>query len=496
MRARMAAIARRAFHRPQAKPASPMGTALTIVTASRTQARSAARHPAVRLRQPRAQLRPAPARCHLAARSGPLVFYGRIEYPQLTLSTEKLDIPVTDPTLSKTILCIASYYKGNEFLDQCKREGWKVVLLTHESLLPKPWVRQSIDEIYAVPSFADRRAVLNTVSYLARTRDFSRIAPLDDYDVELVAHLREHLRIPGMGETTARYFRDKLAMRARASERSIDVPEFVHVLNHDRIRRFCRSVPAPWLLKPRSEASSVGIRKLHREEDLWPIVDELADAQANYLIERMVPGDVYHVDAIVSEREVLFAEVHRYRKPLLDVMHSGGIFATRTVPRGSEIEKRILGVNRRVVEHLGLVRGVMHTEYIHGTEDGKIYFLETAARVGGVHISDLVEASTGINLWREWANIELRQGEVSYHLPERRHDYAGLIVSLARQEIPDTSSFADPEIVWRLEGHPHHVGFVLRASSPERIEELLNDYEPRIHRDYMASMPAPATPTA
>src|SRR5262249_54569313 len=150
------------------------------------------------------------------------------------------------------------------------------------------WARESIDEVFAVPSLTDRRAVINTVSYLARTRDITRIAPLDDYDVETVAMLREHMRIPGMGESTARYFRDKLAMRARASDCSIAIPEFVHVLNHDRIRAFLKSVPPPWLLKPRSEASAVGIRKFQNEADVWPVIDELGDAQSNYLIERMV----------------------------------------------------------------------------------------------------------------------------------------------------------------------------------------------------------------
>ncbi|EYF04825.1 ATP-grasp domain-containing protein [Chondromyces apiculatus] len=408
----------------------------------------------------------------------------------------QLDVPATEPTSSKIILCVASFYKGNDFLDQCKREGWKVVLLTHESLLTKPWVRESIDEVWAMPSFTDWRAVENAVCYLARTRDFSRIAPLDDYDVELVAHLREHLRIPGMGETTARYFRDKLAMRARARDRGINVPEFIHVLNHDRIRRFCREVPAPWLLKPRAEASSVGIRKLQREEDIWPIVEELGDKQPAYLIERMIPGDVFHVDAIISERKVVFAEVHRYRKPLLEVTHSGGIFASRTVERGSEVERKILDTHRQVVEQMSFVRGVMHAEYILGRDDGKVYFLETAARVGGAHIVDLVQASTGINLWREWARVELAQGEHPYTLPEHRRDYGGLIVSLARQEVPDTSAFSDPEIVWRLENHPHHVGFALRAPTGERIDALLDEYEPRILRDYMAVLPAPLTPTA
>lgn len=396
----------------------------------------------------------------------------------------------------KTILCVASFFKGNAFLDQCKKEGFRVVLLTAEALLQKPWIRQSIDEVHAVRSFKDRHAVLNAVTYLARTRDFCRVAPLDDFDVELVAHIREHLRIPGMGETTARHFRDKLAMRARARDRGIRVPEFVHVLNHARVHEYCQRVPPPWLIKPRAEASAVGIRKLHGEQEVWPIVESLGDAQSNYLIERMVAGDVFHVDSVVWDRTVVFAGVHQYRRPLLDIVQNGGMFSTRTVPYGSDLERRLLAENTKIVHELGLVRGVMHTELIVGRDDDAIYFLETAARVGGVHISDLVEASTGVDLWREWAKIELSQGELPYSLTQPRRDYAGLLVSLAKQDRPDISAYDAPEIVWRLEGHSHHVGFIVRASTPERVEALLGELEARVAHDFMATMPAPATTTA
>jgi hypothetical protein len=408
-----------------------------------------------------------------------------------------VEASVNEPAKGRAILCLASYFKGNQFLEECKRQRCHVVLLTLEPLLSKPWVRDQIDEVYALPSFADRRAVVNSVSYLARTRDFSRIAPLDDYDVELAAHLREHLRIPGMGETTARYFRDKLAMRARASDRNIAIPDFVHVLNHGRVHRFLSSVPPPWLLKPRSEASSVGIKRFDRAEDVWATIEQLGDAQSNYLIERMIPGDVFHVDAIVSERQVVFAEAHQYRKPLFELTQGGGIFATRTLRRGTEIERTLLETHERVIEHLQIVRGVTHTEFIRGKADGKFYFLETAARVGGAYIVDLVEASTGVNLWREWAKIEISQGETPYETPPSRKDHGGLIISLAKQEQPDTSAYNDPELVWRLEGQPaHHVGFIVRSDNPERVEDLLNQYEPRIAQDFMATLPPSATPTA
>ena len=40
------------------------------------------------------------------------------------------------------ILCLSSFFKGNDFLDQCKRERAHVVLLTVENILKKPWVRE------------------------------------------------------------------------------------------------------------------------------------------------------------------------------------------------------------------------------------------------------------------------------------------------------------------------------------------------------------------
>jgi hypothetical protein len=402
----------------------------------------------------------------------------------------------THPGEPVTILCVASYFKGNPFLEQCKKEGAKVLLLTHEALLGKPWAREFCDEVFAVKNLYDRAAVVNAVSYLARSHDITRIAPLDDYDVEMVAHLREHLRIPGMGETTARYFRDKLAMRARARDRGIKVPEFVHVLNDARLTRFMKEVPAPWLLKPRSEASSVGIRRLQTEADVWPVVEELGDHRSSYLIERMIPGDVFHVDAITEDRNVLLSEVHQYRRPLLQIAQGGGIFATRTVERGSVLEKQLLDTHSKVIEHLGIVRGVTHTEFIRGADDGEVYFLETAARVGGVHISDLVEASTGVSLWREWARLEVYQGERPYTLPPRHAEYGGLIVSLAKQEAPDTSAYDDPEVVWRMQDNANHVGLIVRSPDRERVEQLLESYEPRIAQDFLATLPQTRTPTA
>lgn len=394
-----------------------------------------------------------------------------------------------------TILCISSYEKGQEFLRTCKNLGCRVLLLTVEKLRDADWPRESVDEFFFMPEELPVQAIINTVSYLARWQPIDRIVALDEFDLENVAALREHLRIPGMGLTTIRYFRDKLAMRGRAQESGISVPDFIHVLNHQALNDFMARVKPPWLLKPRSQASGIGMKKLQAAQELWPVLEQLGDAQSNYLLEQFVPGDVFHVDSIVSEREVLFAETHAYGTPPLNTSHDGGVFTTRTLPRASGETKTLNKLNREVIESLGLIRGVTHTEFLRAREDGKFYFLEIAARVGGAYIVDVVEAATGVNLWREWARIEVGAGKSAYALPQTREDYGGVVLSLARQECPDTRAYTDPEIVYRV-AKRHHAGFVLRSPRDARIVELLDSYAARFVQDFLATAPVPEKPTA
>ena len=393
------------------------------------------------------------------------------------------------------ILCVSTYEKGQEFIRTCKAIGCTVYLLTVEKLRDADWPREAIDEMFFMPEELPLPQLLNAVSYAARTRKIDRIVALDEFDMENVSAIREHLRIPGMGLTTVRYFRDKLAMRARAKEVGINVPEFVHVLNHDELREFMARVPGPWLLKPRSQASGIGMRKIRRPDELWPWLEKLGDEQSQFLLEQFVPGNVFHVDSVVSEREVVFAEAHAYGTPPLDVSHGGGVFTTRTLERDSAGSKALQAVNRELIQGLGLMRGVTHAEFLKANADGKFYFIEIAARVGGAYISDVIDHATGVNLWREWAKLEVSAGKEPYTLPETRKDYAGVIVSLAKQEQSDTSAYNDPEIVYRVKKF-HHVGFIVKSTNAARVAELLEDYARRFVNDFVAMQPVPDKPTA
>jgi hypothetical protein len=82
-----------------------------------------------------------------------------------------------------------------------------------------------------------------------------------------------------------------------------------------------------------------------------------------------------------------------------------------------------------------------------------------------------------------------------YSVPTPREDYAGLLVSLAKQQHPDTSAYTDPEIVWRMNDKENHVGLIVRSPDAQRVKELLASYVERIKHDFWAYLPPQEKPT-
>ena len=391
-----------------------------------------------------------------------------------------------------TLLCITCYYKGAPFLRAAKAAGNTVYLLTAKKLEHENWPREAIDEFFYLENDSNSATNLADIAkgyaWMARSRKIDRIVALDDFDVEKAAYLREEFRVPGMGQTTARYFRDKLAMRVRARDHGVPVPAFADLFNDVELTEFANRVTYPCLVKPRGEASATGITKVHSAQELWDHIHSLGDRRKDFLVEQFRPGDVYHVDALSAEGEIVFCQVSRYLSTPFEVAHGGGIFRSVSVPYHDEDTVILRRLTEDVMHAFRMQFSASHTEFIK-TEDGRFVFLETASRVGGAHLAEMVEAATGVSLWAEWAKLEtaMAQGR-PYPAPERRYDQSGIIVSLSRFERPDTSGFTDPEIVWRMD-KPQHIGLIVASESSPRIRELLDDYAGRIARDFHASAP-------
>jgi biotin carboxylase len=396
--------------------------------------------------------------------------------------------------MPERILCIASDVKGYDFLRQCAEMGVKPHLLTLEKLKDADWPREVLEDLSTMPSGLTREQILNTVSWMARSRNFDRVVALDGYDLETAAQIREHTRIPGMGTTTAGCYRDKLAMRVIARAFGYPVPEFCRVLNYDELRDYMSRVRPPWLLRPRGDASALGIRRIDEADQLWRVLEDLGDLQSHHILDQFVAGDLFHVDSLVSEREVKFSAVHQYGRPTMHSMQGGGIFSTQTVDRASADSRELTKLNAGVAPMMGMVRGLTHAEFVHSHADGRYYFLDVAANIDNGMIPEVVKAATGINLMREWARLEVAdlRGD-TYALPKAlgggASGYAGLVQCLSMTGQPDASGFTEPEIVGRIKSQ-NQAGLIVRSDSHERVAQLMDGYSQKFIDQILEQTPA------
>ena len=392
------------------------------------------------------------------------------------------------------IICIASEFKGGGFLEECQKAGWHVTLVTREKLLQNEWPWLALNEIKSVSDDAAPVDYVRAITEVAHERAPQRVVGLDEFDVLVAAQAREHLQLGGMSSTKALRFRDKLLMRNIASRAGIACPDFTRVVNTDEIANFAATVEPPWIVKPRYEVSAFGIRKVENAEQLWEVLADLEsrgnwrDHPSQFILEKFIAGDVFHVDSVVKEGVPVAYGVSSYGVPPMTVSHEGGVFSTSICAYDSPERKDLEEINRQLISAFELDRGVTHAEFLRGKEDGKYYLLEVACRVGGAYIANVLDAAGGFNLWREWARLEIETPENPYHPPKVQKGYAGVAVSLANTEFPDTSAYNDPEIVYRV-SKPRHVGLIVRSDDHGRVKELLYSYTERFSQDFLAVAP-------
>ena len=273
------------------------------------------------------------------------------------------------------VICLATYFKGADFIHECKAHGCHVILVTKEKMLKEDWPRESLDDLIAVPNDAGPPLFIDLLVFLSRKRQIDRVVALEEFDVVTAALMREHLCLSGLSSSGAKVFRDKLSMAVHSQRAGINVPEFVPLVNVDEVDEFMQRVPGPWVIKPRSDVSAIGISKKNEPEEVRRAINEMNEREnlreraSYYVLARFIQGEVFHVDSVVNDGKVLFAGTNQYGRPPMQVAHQGGAYISRTLERGSADEKTLLAINKKLVRALGLERGATHAEFIKSDAD-------------------------------------------------------------------------------------------------------------------------------
>ena len=294
-----------------------------------------------------------------------------------------------------TLLCIATYRKGDEFLQECRRQGCRVLLLTEEKLRDADWPRDAIDEFYYVRRDMPREdirkgAALPRAHRAHRShRRARRLRRRDGRDAARVPARAGH----GRDDRRARFATSWPCACAPAPPASPARSSCTRSTTR-RSRSGRRRVPPPWVLKPRGQAAAIGIRKLAIADELWRASTRSATRG------RLRPRAVRAWRRVPRRFARVRSRPGRSRRPAATDTADGGRARGRHLRHADAVGRRPVATalaassTPRVLHSFGLrPRRVAHG--VHPRPRRPWHFLETSARVGGAYIVDVVEAATG-----------------------------------------------------------------------------------------------------
>ena len=238
---------------------------------------------------------------------------------------------------------------------------------------------------------------------LLKERKIDLIVATSETDILRAARLRDLFHIRGQSYKSALFFRDKVHMKTLLKKHGIAVPEFRRVTSALDILDFVRTHPYPLILKPSRGYGSLKTHVLRNEEETRLLLD--TDTifnefhQTDLDLEQFIEAEMYHVDGIVRDGEVLAIWPSKCINNCLQMTTgkpTGGYLLAADNPLTSALNQ----YTKNILEILPTPRdGGFHLELFYtGTN---FIFCEVASRIGGPWINDLWVNGMGINLQNE-----------------------------------------------------------------------------------------------
>ncbi|MDX6397190.1 MAG: hypothetical protein QOJ43_598 [Gaiellaceae bacterium] len=259
----------------------------------------------------------------------------------------------------------------------------------------------AVDRDPGAPGFAyaDKRALVSTedepgVDRLARAEDVQGIvSPGADWPVGVAARIAERLGLPHPidGATAARAT-SKQRQRERFAEAGVPQPRswLVSAATED--------LPVPCVVKAPDRQGQRGLSLVRNREELPAAIAAAIEAARgdSCLVEELVDGPEVTVNAVsfdgafhpLTVTDRLTADPPAFGVALAHAWPASGLSGTGA--------QSLIDAASAAAEALGVRNGPTYTQLRIGSEGPQV--LELAARLGGGHDAELVEAATGVSL--------------------------------------------------------------------------------------------------
>ena len=256
------------------------------------------------------------------------------------------------------------------------------------------------------------RDILEGVEVLKRRhgQPYRIVGILEALMVQL-GQARAHFGVPGTRPEVAELFRDKARMKDALRAAGLPVAKSALIRSRADAEAFAAEAGFPMVVKPPAGMGSKSTHRVESLDDLLRVATAMGAGPGNpVLAEEFLRGREDSYETLVTGGEVRVESCSRYLPGCLEAVENPWIQWCCLLPRdlSDPVFDRCRTAGRAAIAALGLDNGMTHMEWFL-TPKGEAIFGEVACRPGGAHLTDQMNYSHDIDLFREWARVAVHQ---------------------------------------------------------------------------------------
>ncbi len=270
-------------------------------------------------------------------------------------------------------------------------------------------LKGSLTDYYKVDNLENYDEVIRAVGYFTfKYGKIDRIESLNEHWLEMEAQIRMDFNIEGVKPDEIENFRRKSRMKQFFKKSVVKTIPYIHGLTGEKIKEFAARQGFPVIVKPDKGSGANMTFKLTDESEIDEFIHNVPD-HADFIAEKFVDGIIVTYDGLTGrDGEVLFESSTTYEQSIMDVVNHDNHVHYVTM---AQIPEDVRDAGRKIMKAYGAKEKFFHIELFRSRKNQEIIALEVNMRPPGAWMTDAINFTHDMDIYREWANMIMR-GEI------------------------------------------------------------------------------------
>jgi biotin carboxylase len=264
-------------------------------------------------------------------------------------------------------------------------------------------LKESLSHYYKVSDLGNYEEVLRAVGYFThKYGKIDRFESLNEHWLELEAAIRTDFNIDGIKSDIVDTIKRKSKMKDFFRNSGVSSAPFIDNITLEKARKFASEHGYPVILKPDKGSGASMTYKLSNDSEMEDILRKVP-RDNDFIVEKYIEGTMLTYDGMVDRSgNILFECSTEYGQSVMEVVNKEGHMHYICQPQVPEDVKQ---AGRKIIKNLNLGEKFFHLELFRASESGEIIALEVNIRPPGAWMTDAINFSYDMDVYREWANL-------------------------------------------------------------------------------------------